>query len=103
MKFLEEKFVPLAARVGSQRHLVAIRDAFVVIMPVTIVGAVAVLINNIQGIFSKNGLNVVAIQEGYTNFITSTGIKDVMTAVNKGSINMMAILLVVTLGYQMAK
>ena len=103
MKFLEEKFVPLAARIGSQRHLVAIRDAFVVIMPVTIVGAIAVLINNIQGIFSKNGLNVVAIQEGYTNFITSTGIKDVMTAVNKGSINMMAILLVVTLGYQMAK
>ena len=103
MRFLEEKFVPVAARVGSQRHLVAIRDAFVVIMPVTIVGAVAVLINNIQGVFSKNGLNMVAIQEGYTNFITSTGIKDVMTAVNKGSINMMAVLLVVTLAFNMAK
>ena len=33
MKFLEEKFVPLAAALGSQRHLVAIRDAFIVIMP----------------------------------------------------------------------
>ena len=29
MKFLEEKFVPLAAALGSQRHLAAIRDAFV--------------------------------------------------------------------------
>ena len=103
MKFLEEKFVPLAARIGSQRHLVAIRDAFVVIMPVTIVGALAVLINNIQGIFAENGLNVPSIQQGYTNFITSTRIKDVMTAVNKGSINMMAVLLVVALGYNMAK
>ena len=103
MRFLEEKFVPLAAKIGSQRHLVAIRDAFVVIMPVTIVGAIAVLINNIQGIFAANGLNVPSIQQGYTNFITSTGIKDVMTAVNKGSINMMAILLVVALGYNMAK
>ncbi|MFQ6862941.1 MAG: PTS sugar transporter subunit IIC, partial [Beduini sp.] len=103
MKFLEEKFVPLAARIGSQRHLVAIRDAFVVIMPVTIVGAIAVLINNIQGIFAENGLNIVSIQEGYSNFIKTTGIQDVMTAVNKGSINMMAVLLVVTLGYQMAK
>ena len=103
MKFLEEKFVPLAARIGSQRHLVAIRDAFVVIMPVTIVGAIAVLINNIQGVFAENGLNIVSIQEGYTNFIKTTGIQDVMNAVNKGSINMMAILLVVTLGYQMAK
>ncbi|WP_041140081.1 PTS sugar transporter subunit IIC [Beduini massiliensis] len=103
MKFLEEKFVPFAARIGSQRHLVAIRDAFVVIMPVTIVGAVAVLINNIQGVFAENGLNVMSIYNGYTNFINSTGISDVMSAVNKGSINMMAVLLVVTLGYQMAK
>ncbi|MFQ6860570.1 MAG: PTS sugar transporter subunit IIC [Beduini sp.] len=103
MKFLEEKFVPFAARIGSQRHLVAIRDAFVVIMPVTIVGAVAVLINNIQGVFAENGLNVMSIYNGYTNFINNTGISDVMSAVNKGSINMMAVLLVVTLGYQMAK
>ena len=102
MKFLEEKFVPFAARLGSQRHLVAIRDAFVVIMPVTIVGALAVLINNIQGVFAENGLNVMSIYNGYSNFLKTTGIGDVMTAVNKGSINMMAVLLVAALGYQMA-
>ena len=103
MRFLEEKFVPIAARIGSQRHLVAIRDAFVVIMPVTIVGAVAVLVNNIQGVFAENGLNVMSIYNGYTNFIQSTGIYDVMAAVNKGSINMMAVLLVAALGYEMAQ
>ncbi|WP_041138870.1 PTS sugar transporter subunit IIC [Beduini massiliensis] len=103
MKFLEEKFIPLASKIGSQRHLVAIRDAFVVTMPLTIVGAIAVLINNIHGIFADNGLNIPAIQQGYAKMITSTGIKDVMTAVNKGSINMMAVLLVVTLGFNMAK
>ena len=31
----------------AQRHLVAIRDAFVVTMPLMILGALAVLINNI--------------------------------------------------------
>ncbi len=103
MRFLEEKFIPVAARIGSQRHLVAIRDAFVVIMPVTIVGAVAVLVNNIQGVFAENGLNMLSIYNGYTNFIETTGIQEVMSAVNKGSINMMAVLLIVTLGYQMAK
>ena len=36
MKFLEEKFVPIAAKIGSQKHLVAIRDGFVVVMPATI-------------------------------------------------------------------
>ena len=102
MKFLEEKFVPFAARLGSQRHLVAIRDAFVVIMPVTIVGAVAVLVNNIQGVFAENGLNIMSIYNGYSNFLKTTGLGSVMTAVNKGSINMMAILLVAALGYQMA-
>ena len=102
MKFLEEKFVPFAAALGNQRHLVAIRDAFVVIMPVTIVGALAVLINNIQGVFAENGLNVMSIYNGYSNFLKTTGIGDVMTAVNKGSINMMAVLLVAALGYQMA-
>ena len=61
MKFLEEKFVPLAAALGSQRHLVAIRDAFIVIMPVTIVGSIAVLINNIQGIFAEDAFNLPAI------------------------------------------
>ena len=103
MRFMEEKFIPIAARIGSQRHLVAIRDSFVVIMPVTIVGAIAVLINNIHGIFAENGLNMVSIQQGYGDFILNTGIKDVMTSVNKGSINMMAILLVAVLGYNMAK
>ena len=102
MKFLEEKFVPFAAALGNQRHLVAIRDAFVVIMPVTIVGALAVLINNIQGVFAENGLNVMSIYNGYSNFLKTTGIGDVMTAVNKGSINMMAVLLVAALGYEMA-
>ncbi|MFQ9923164.1 MAG: hypothetical protein ACLRVU_06590 [Beduini sp.] len=33
MNFLEEKLIPLASKIGSQRHLVAIRDTFVVIMP----------------------------------------------------------------------
>lgn len=102
MRFLEEKMVPLAAKIGSQRHLVAIRDAFIITMPITIAGAIAVLINNIQVMFGPTGFNMPSVQNGYNQFITFTGIKDVMTAINKGSINMMAILLVVALAYQMA-
>lgn len=44
--FLEKNFVPIAGRVGSQRHLVAVRDGFVAIMPLILVGALAVLINS---------------------------------------------------------
>lgn len=30
VRFMEGKFVPIASKIGSQRHLVAIRDSFMV-------------------------------------------------------------------------
>lgn len=47
MRFLEKYFIPIAGRIGSQRHLVAIRDGFVALMPILIAGSFAVLINNL--------------------------------------------------------
>lgn len=47
MELLEKYFVPIAAKIGSQRHLVAIRDGFATIMPIIIAGSLAILINNI--------------------------------------------------------
>lgn len=47
MEFMEQKFVPVASKIGAQRHLVAIRDSFMVMMPLMILGALAVLINNL--------------------------------------------------------
>lgn len=43
---LENKFVPLASKFGSQRHLLAIRDAFISIMPLAIIGSLSILVNN---------------------------------------------------------
>lgn len=45
MEFMELKFVPIATKIASQKHLVAIRDSFIVIMPITMVGSIAVLLN----------------------------------------------------------
>lgn len=45
--FMEKYFVPIASKIGSQRHLVAIRDGFVTIMPLMILGSMSVLINNL--------------------------------------------------------
>ncbi|KTR62501.1 PTS lactose transporter subunit IIC [Exiguobacterium indicum] len=44
------KFIEIAGRIGSQRHLVAIRDGFVSVMPLIIVGSLAILINNFPAI-----------------------------------------------------
>jgi cellobiose PTS system EIIC component len=42
--FMEEKFLPVAARLGGQRHLLALRDGIVMIMPLLILGAFAMII-----------------------------------------------------------
>ncbi|MCX7885526.1 MAG: PTS sugar transporter subunit IIC [Caloramator sp.] len=47
IEFMEKYFVPIAGKIGSQRHLVAIRDGFVSIMPLIFVGSLAVLFNNL--------------------------------------------------------
>lgn len=46
MEFMEMYFVPVAGRIGAQRHLVAVRDGFVSIMPLILAGSFAVLFNN---------------------------------------------------------
>ena len=42
--FMEEKFIPVAARIGSQRHLMALRDGIVMIMPLLIIGSFAMVV-----------------------------------------------------------
>lgn len=42
--FMEEKFVPIAAKIGGQRHLLALRDGIVMIMPLLILGSFAMII-----------------------------------------------------------
>ncbi|AQU79589.1 PTS lactose transporter subunit IIC [Planococcus faecalis] len=49
-----EKFIEIAGRIGAQRHLVAVRDGFVSIMPLIIVGSLAILINNFPPLGSFN-------------------------------------------------
>lgn len=41
----QDRFIEVAGKIGSQRHLVAIRDAFVAMMPITMAGSIAVLLN----------------------------------------------------------
>ena len=42
-----DKFMEIAGKIGAQRHLVAVRDAFVAMIPITMIGAIGTLINNL--------------------------------------------------------
>lgn len=103
MKFLEEKFIPIAAALGEQRHLVAIRDGFVVTMPITIAGALAVLLLNFGGIFAESGLNMPNVQTAYVNFLKTTGLTNILSTINRSTLSMLAILSVACISYHLAK
>ncbi|MBP5279964.1 MAG: PTS sugar transporter subunit IIC [Erysipelotrichaceae bacterium] len=44
MTYMEEKFIPFAAKLGNQRHLLALRDGVVMMMPLLILGAFSMII-----------------------------------------------------------
>lgn len=45
--WMEKHILPVAAKIGGQKHLVALRDAFIGTMPATMAGSIAVMINAI--------------------------------------------------------
>ena len=48
-QWMERHIVPIAAKIGSQKHLVALRDSFVGMLPATMVGAMATLVSVLIG------------------------------------------------------
>lgn len=67
MSFMDKYIVPVAAKIGAQRHLVAVRDAFIVMIPITMVGALGTLINNLPLEAYKN-LMASIFGENWTTF-----------------------------------
>lgn len=93
MNFMESKFVPVAAKIGAQRHLVAVRDGFAAIMPLIIAGSLGVLLNN-MGI------------EAYQNLMTSIfgdGWKAFGGNIWWGTFAIMSLFIVFTVSYNLAK
>lgn len=93
INFLEKYFVPVAGKIGSQRHLVAIRDGFVTIMPLILIGSLAVLFNNLPipgwGDFMKN-----IFGEKWNSFGGTLW---------NGTFAIMALLVVFSISYNLAK
>lgn len=98
MHWMETKFMPVAQKIGNQRHLVAIRDGFISIMPVTMAGSVATLLN----VFFRDLPNTWwgagnAFTEACSQLIAING------NVYNGSIAILGLCFAFTLGYHLAK
>ncbi|NFR87451.1 MULTISPECIES: PTS sugar transporter subunit IIC [unclassified Clostridium] len=91
--WMEEHFVPIAAKIGAQRHLVAIRDGFATITPLIMAGAFAVLFNNLGFKWYQN----------FLDWLLPVGWKAWGVAISNGSFGVMSILIVFTISYHLAK
>lgn len=47
MELLGEKLMPLAAKLGENRYLTTLRDAFMLAFPLTMFGSIAVVLMNL--------------------------------------------------------
>lgn len=94
--FMEKHFVPIAAKIGSQKVLIAIRDAFIGIMPVTMAGAVATLLN----VFLRD----LPTTWGLTSFVDAMQpIIGINGNVWWGSLAILTLVFIFALGYNVAK
>lgn len=87
---MEKSLIPFANKLSQNKVLKAISGGFSALLPIIMVGAIASLLS---------GLNI----EVYQNFITSIGLKTIVSYISAYTTNMMAIYAVFSIGNSMAK
>ncbi|MDS0526174.1 PTS transporter subunit EIIC [Clostridium sp. SHJSY1] len=103
---LEKFLLPIAQKVGGQRHLVALKDGFIAILTANMAGAIAVMINCvflqntslIGSKLNKLGFWADTIQPFIDKWIINIG-----WAVQQGTLKIICVLLLVTIAYSLAK
>ncbi|MDG3142082.1 PTS transporter subunit EIIC [Streptococcus suis] len=95
MSNFSDKFMEISGKIGSQRHLVAIRDSFIAMMPITMAGSVAVLLN----VFLRD----IPTNMGWTGFAEAMQpIININGYVYFGTIGIMALFFAFTFGYNLS-
>lgn len=92
-----DTFSMIASKIGNQRHLAAIRDGFITLMPLLIVGSIVTLINNFP-------LGDTTLRWKYLEEIAALKwIADLNGSVWWGTFGMISILATITISYHLAK
>ncbi|SHK65469.1 PTS system, cellobiose-specific IIC component [Clostridium cavendishii DSM 21758] len=95
MDWMERNIVPIAAKIGAQRHMVAMRDGFASIMPLMVVGGFGSLIHS----WPFKGMKDALLVEGKPlHFLDIMGLN-----IYGGTLYIMAILATVAISYALAK
>lgn len=103
---LEEKFLPFASALSNQRHLAALRDGFIATMPISMFGALVVMLKEVifqEGSLFGLKLNTISFYaEQIQPFLNKT-IVPVMNQIWWGSLALGIIFTVLTVAYKLAE
>lgn len=97
---IEKVLVPLASKLNSQRHICAVRDAFILTFPLTMAGSLMVLLNFV--LLSPDGFlcKLLRLEKIFPNIGEAQAI---FSPVLKGSTDILAILVVFLIARNLAK
>ena len=88
MKWMEEKLLPVLSKLGTQRHLVAVRNGLVITLPAIICGSIFLIIGNIP-------------IEAWTNILVPY--QPMIDAAVTVSIGIISLLASIGIGYELSK
>lgn len=88
---LSEKLLPIVSKMNNQRHLLAIRDSFIITMPLVMTASIMVLLNAL--IFSN-----ATIQQ----FVDLSSLADLAVIVNNGTMSILSVVVCYNIGWNLA-
>lgn len=91
-KYINKWLLPFASKMANQRHLIAIRDSFIDIMPIIMVNSLFILLNSL--VFG----NTTVLKK----FPYASKLMDIGMMVNQGTMGIMTILVTFLIGYRLA-
>ncbi|MDU5108916.1 MAG: PTS sugar transporter subunit IIC [Clostridium sp.] len=97
---IERVLVPIATKLNAQRHICAVRDAFILTFPLTMAGSLMILLNFV--LLSPDGFlaRIFKLGEIFPNLADYQAI---FSPVLKGSVDILAILIVFLIARNLAK
>ncbi len=97
---LMNKFMEIGGKIGANKYMVAIRDAFAYSMPLIMAGALAIMLNNV--LFADGSVlsNIIGgADESAIIAFTSTWIAPWFAALDAGTLSLLSVALVMGLAY----
>lgn len=106
IKWLEKNVIPFSDKLMNQRHLAAIRDGFIAIMPLMIVGAFAIMLNSVFLDFSDGSLIGTILSspinpEDYPEVLIV--IKDILSLVTDATLGLCSLVVAFTIASSLAE